>query len=458
MACGAKQKGPRKMFKTKKSDEAIAPKRIAWRLIALLVAVSAMLVTMPFAVPAKDVTYDDVKNSESEVLLKRLNELTSASNELSTKINDAEKSKADALACKELYDSMHYIYTEQLDLLMSQRTALEEELENCRKEAETLEAEYEQSYENFRGLLRMTYEEGSASYIAILLGAEDLGDLLARIERVSGMIGYNTRLMKRVDDARVELDEKKAEIEASRAKVDEAAAKVNAKEAELEELDDKNAALLVELEARIKEDKAAADKLKEEQEAANKEFDDLVARMIAEEEERQRQIEEELRRQELEEERRRQLEAEKELQDALERENNNSEYIWPLPTQYNRITSWFNEDRNLTEIGYKDTHGGMDIAAPNKTPIYAVKTGRVILAGVVSGYGNCVMIDHGNNVVSIYGHASRLLVKKGDIVTKGQTIALVGLTGITTGYHLHIEFRKNGRRVEPLDYISIPKS
>lgn len=450
MACGAKQKGLRKMFKTRKSDEAIAPKSIAWRLIALLVAASAMLVTMPFAVPAKDVTYDDVKNSESEVLLKRLNELTSASNELSTKINDAEKSKADALACKELYDSMHYIYIEQLNLLMSQRTALEEELENCRKEAESLEAEYEQSYENFRGLLRMTYEEGSASYIAILLGAEDLGDLLARIERVSGMIGYNTRLMKRVDDARIELNEKKAEIEASRAKVDEAAAKVNAKEAELEELDEKNAALLVELEARIKEDKAAADKLREEQKAANKEFDDLVARMIAEEEERQRKIEEELRRQ--------QLEAEKELQDALKRENNNSEYIWPLPTHYNRITSWFNEDRNLIEIGYKDTHGGMDIAAPNKTPIYAVKTGRVILAGVVSGYGNCVMIDHGNNIVSIYGHASRLLVKKGDIVKKGQTIALVGLTGITTGYHLHIEFRKNGRRVEPLDYISIPKS
>ena len=82
MACGAKQKGPRKMFKTKKSDEAITPKRIAWRLIALLVAASAMLVTMPFAVPAKDVTYDDVKNSESEVLLKLLNELTSASNEI----------------------------------------------------------------------------------------------------------------------------------------------------------------------------------------------------------------------------------------------------------------------------------------------------------------------------------------------------------------------------------------
>ena len=100
----------------------------------------------------------------------------------------------------------------------------------------------------------------------------------------------------------------------------------------------------------------------------------------------------------------------------------------------------------------------MDIAAPNGTPIYAVKTGRVILAGVVSGYGNCVMIDHGNGIVSIYGHASRLLCKTGDIVTKGQNIALVGLTGITTGYHLHIEFRKNGVRVEPLNYISIPKS
>lgn len=444
------------MFKTKNPVESRKKAKFIFvRVVALLVMISAV---MPFTVSAKDVTYNDVKNEQSEAILKRLNELTAAGNALSTKIKDAEKTKADALVCKELYDNMHYVYVEQLDVLMKQRTMLETELEDCRAETERLQSEYEQSYENFLGLLRMTYEEGSASYIAILLGAEDLGDLLSRIERVSGMIGYNKRLMKRVDEARAELDAKKAELEESKNKIDEAAAKINAKEAELEELDDKNAALLAELEAKIRDDQAAADKIKAEQEAANKEFDELVALMIAEEEERQRKIEEELRQKELEEERRRQLEAEKALQEEMERENSTSEWLWPLPVQHRRITSYFDEKRNLTEIGYKDTHGGMDIAAPNKTPIYAVKAGRVIYAGVASGYGNCVMINHGNGVVSVYGHASKLLVSVGDVVKKGQTVALVGLTGITTGYHLHIEFRYNNRRVEPLNYISIPKS
>ena len=426
--------------------------------LSIFLAVIISITALPFAIVAKEVTYVDIKNDTTEALLARLNELNEASREMSDKIAEATSARTDALACKELYDSMHNIYVEQLELLMSQRTKLEEELADCQADADRLEAEYEQSYENFLGLLRMTYEEGTASYLAILLGAESLGDLLARIERISGMLSYNKRLMKRVEAASAELDGKRTELEASRAKVDEAAAKINAKETELEELDEQNEKLLAELEAKIKADEAEAEKLKNERDSANDEFDSLVNQLIEEETAYWAKIEEELRRKELEEEERRRLEAEKELQEAIERENSSSEYVWPLPTNYARITSYFNEDRNLVEIGYKDTHGGMDIAAPRDTPIYAVKTGRVVLAKVVSGYGNCVMIDHGNNIMSIYGHASKLLVKEGDIVTKGQTIALVGLTGITTGYHLHIEFRKLGARVEPLDYITIPKS
>lgn len=431
---------------------------ITINVLSILLAVIISIPALPFAAVAKEVTYDDIKNDTTEALLARLNELNEASREMSDKIAEATSARADALACKELYDSMHNIYVEQLELLMTQRTKLEEELAECQADADRLEEEYEQSYENFLGLLRMTYEEGTASYLAILLGAESLGDLLARIERISGMLSYNKRLMKRVELASAELDGKRTELEASRAKVDEAAAKINAKETELDELDEQNEKLLAELEAKIKSDEAEAEKLKKERDSANDEFDSLVNRLIEEETAYWAKIEEELRRKELEEEERRRLEAEKELQEAIERENSSSEYVWPLPTNYARITSFFNENRNLVEIGYKDTHGGMDIAAPRDTPIYAVKTGRVVLAKVVSGYGNCVMIDHGNNIMSIYGHASKLLVKEGDIVTKGQTIALVGLTGITTGYHLHIEFRKLGARVEPLDYITIPKS
>lgn len=432
-------------------------KRNSLRFVALVLSLIAAVYVASPALSVYAVTYGDIKNSETEEMRLRLEKLKAESAALESKINEAEKSKEDALKCKELYDSMHNVYVEQLSLLEDQRNDLGDELAKCEEDAKTLEAEYEQSYENFLGLLRMTYEEGSSNYLAIILGAEDLGDLLSRVERVSGMIGYNKRLMKRVEKAKTALEAKKAELEESRVKVDEAAAKVNEKEKELEELDAKNEAMLATLEAQIKQDQAAADKLKAERDSANKAFDSLVSQLIAEEAERQRQLEEKLHQERLAEEERKRLELERAQQEEMERENQTQDYTWPLPTRYRTITSWFNEDRNLQEIGYRDTHGGMDIAAPNRTPIYAVKTGRVILSGVVSGYGNCVMIDHGDGVVSIYGHASQLLCKTGDIVKKGQTIALVGLTGITTGYHLHIEFRKNGKRVEPLNYISIPK-
>ena len=427
------------------------------RLLALILSLVAVIAVTPVAVPAA-VTYDDVKTDDTEELRRRLEKMTEETNALAAKIKSAEQSEADALARKELYDQMHNLYIEQLTVLEGQMAALEAEFAECEREAERLEKEYEQSYENFCGLLRMTYEEGSSSYIAILLGAENLGDLLARAERVAGMIGYNKRLMQRVKEANAELESKKAELDESRAKLEESESQLKVKQEELDAWDAENEKLLAELEAQIQADKESAEKLDASLSAANDELDALVSKLIAEEEERQRKIEEALRQQQLEEEERRRLELEKILQEETEKQSSREEYTWPLPSKYNRITSWFNEDRNLIEIGYKDTHGGMDIAAPNGTPIYAVKTGRVILAGVVSGYGNCVMIDHGNGIVSIYGHSSRLLCKTGDIVTKGQNIALVGLTGITTGYHLHIEFRKNGVRVEPLNYISIPKS
>ena len=75
------------------------------------------------------------------------------------------------------------------------------------------------------------------------------------------------------------------------------------------------------------------------------------------------------------------------------------------------------------------------------------------MAQTYGSYGNCVIIDHGGGVVSLYGHASKLLVSEGQTVTKGQEIAKVGSTGISTGPHLHFEVRENGVVVEPLDYL-----
>jgi murein DD-endopeptidase MepM/ murein hydrolase activator NlpD len=98
-------------------------------------------------------------------------------------------------------------------------------------------------------------------------------------------------------------------------------------------------------------------------------------------------------------------------------------------------------------------HEGVDIGMPVGTPVKAADGGKVTFAGWKSGYGKIVIIDHGGNMETRYAHNSELLVKKGDRVYKGQTIAKSGNTGRSTGPHLHFEVRKNGTPVNPLKYI-----
>jgi len=98
-------------------------------------------------------------------------------------------------------------------------------------------------------------------------------------------------------------------------------------------------------------------------------------------------------------------------------------------------------------------HEGIDIAASTGTPIRAAASGAVIWSGWRGGYGNCVVIDHGNGLATLYAHASALLVGVGQQVSQGQTVALVGSTGNSSGPHLHFEVRVNGVAVDPLLYL-----
>lgn len=98
-------------------------------------------------------------------------------------------------------------------------------------------------------------------------------------------------------------------------------------------------------------------------------------------------------------------------------------------------------------------HAGIDFAAPRGYKIKAADQGVVIFAGRWGGYGNATIIDHGKELTSVYAHQSRIVVKKGQKVYKGQLIGYVGSTGFSTGPHLHFEVRKNGRPINPMTFL-----
>jgi len=104
-------------------------------------------------------------------------------------------------------------------------------------------------------------------------------------------------------------------------------------------------------------------------------------------------------------------------------------------------------------LGYSRFHAGIDFAASHGATIRAADSGRVIFSGWYGGYGQAVIIDHGNGISTLYAHASRLFVKEGQTVQQGQSIAAVGSTGLSTGPHLHFEVRQNGNPVNPMAYL-----
>ncbi len=121
--------------------------------------------------------------------------------------------------------------------------------------------------------------------------------------------------------------------------------------------------------------------------------------------------------------------------------NSNTKLLWP--TNAHRITQY-----------YWWRHAAIDIGAPTGTPIYAAESGTVETSGWSrGGYGYYIIINHGNGIKTLYAHASKLLVRKGEKVSRGQTIMLMGSTGWSTGSHLHFEVRVNGYKQNPLSYI-----
>ena len=124
--------------------------------------------------------------------------------------------------------------------------------------------------------------------------------------------------------------------------------------------------------------------------------------------------------------------------------------IWPLGSR--RVTSQYGW-RVHPIFGTSRYHSGIDIAANYGEPIWAAAGGTVIHSGWLGGYGKTIIIDHGGGLTTLYAHNSKLTLGVGATVKRGQTVALAGSTGYSTGPHLHFEVRKFGEPVNPYKYF-----
>ncbi len=129
--------------------------------------------------------------------------------------------------------------------------------------------------------------------------------------------------------------------------------------------------------------------------------------------------------------------------------DNNTLPVWPLNARISSSFGW----RKDPFTDKRKFHEGVDLAAKEGTDVKAIMAGKVQITDNQDGYGNVIVLDHGNGITTLYAHNSDILVKSGDWVQKGSTIAKVGSTGRSTGPHLHLEVRKDGKKLDPEQFL-----
>ncbi len=306
-------------------------------------------------------------------------------------------------------------------------------------EKEQLIAETTAEYERQSALLneRMTasYKQGSTFYLDLLLDSKDIGDLITRTTLVQRVIESNQDIAASLSATRKSLDEARIEL-------DRSLDAVQIKRTEAEALEDRLLAMQAERKGAVNQTVAVQNQKAEMMEQSEKNADRL--RSIAEQEEAESaRIERELRE-----------------QSSSGSGSFNGVMAWPTPGFF-RVTSPFGW-RIHPIFGTRKLHTGIDIGrnldpeeSINGAAIVATGDGTVIHAGSRSGYGNTVMIDHGDGVVTLYAHqqSGGIKVANGQSVSKGDRIGTVGSTGYSTGPHLHFEVRVNGTPVNPMPYL-----
>ena len=292
---------------------------------------------------------------------------------------------------------------------------LEKEIKQAKEKLKYIQKDYNAQKEALENRLVALYEMGQTTYLDVLLNSKNITDFISRYYLIGEIAEYDNDLLET--------------IEREKNKIEEISKQLSEKNETLKTAKNMQEKTLIALENAKKIKNSYAAELTEEElntqkqiEEYNSKLDNIDAQMA-----------------------------------ILAMVDGNSEYIggeflWPIPG-YTIITSPFGM-RFHPILHYYRSHNGIDIGAKTGAPVIAANSGTVITASYVGSYGNVVMIDHGGGIVSNYGHGSKILVKVGQVVEKGEVIMEAGSTGLSTGPHLHFEIKVNGKFVNPLPYVT----
>ncbi len=392
-------------------------KKIICLMVAFIIGIGCAIgFSVSYSEPATAATNQEKLDAAKKQLEDARNQIKDIKNRLS----EISSSKKELMAKKNLLDEQITATEEQISTINAALDVIEKELEEKGAELQVVQDKYDKTMEKFRVRARASYEAGNQSYLEAILSATDLSTLITKLDLVEAVAEYDSQLLN-------DLSEQAQEIQVLYDEIEE---RKNIKETELEEQAEAEAELIskkAELQTTLTTLSADEEEL-EAQEQAWTEKEAAYEKEIAK------------------------------LADSS-KTYYGDELCWPVPSS-SYISSSFGW-RTYTYNGKKVSgfHHAIDIAAGTGTKVVAAGSGTVLRAGwVTTGGGKQVVIDHGSNLLTYYNHLSGFAVSAGQTVTRGQTIAYVGMTGTATGPHLDFAIMYKGSYINPTLYVNYSNS
>lgn len=334
---------------------------------------------------------------------------------IKAQLEKLKKESAEAISIKQQLDAAASVLQDNIDQTVELIATYRKGMEELILEISEKQKEVDEQYEDVKIQLRSSYENKETNYLEIVFSSTSLSEMLSRSERALTLASYQENRIRFLEAEKSHLATLRTRLEEDLVKAKELEASLQNDKAELD-------ANIEEANRIVKWLDSQTSEAQKQQAAFEKAEKDLEAKLqyIIEELERQAQA------------------------GMAE-----GDYLWPVKTQYRRISSYYGY-RADPFTGETRFHNGIDIPCVTGEPVFASNNGTVVDASYNSSYGYYVLISHGDGILTMYAHNSKLLVSVGQVVKKGEQVAKAGSTGRSTGPHVHFEMRIDGSRVNPL--------